>query len=112
MKSEKACINVNQKVRFFVGCGEKVFSICFANETSTPSLIREGWGGYLHCNPPKSSLSREDLFSSLRGGFADGRSETSSDSEQIEQTATKLLMRNSVSVEQIQDSSIEPWQSS
>ena len=35
--------------------------------------------------------------------FADGRSATSSDSEQMEQTATALLLRNSGSVEQIQD---------
>ena len=36
-------------------------------------------------------------------GFADGRHEVSPDSEQMEQTATVLLLRNSVSVEQIQD---------
>lgn len=37
-------------------------------------------------------------------GFADGRSETSPDSEQIEHTVAEAQMRNSVSVEQIQDS--------
>ena len=36
-------------------------------------------------------------------GFADGRRETSPDSEQIEHTVTEAQMRNSVSVEQIQD---------
>ena len=36
-------------------------------------------------------------------GFAYGRSETSSDSEQIEHTVAKQHVRNSVSVEQIQD---------
>ena len=36
-------------------------------------------------------------------GFADGRSKASPDSEQIEHTAAKPQMRNSVSVEQIQD---------
>ncbi len=36
-------------------------------------------------------------------GFADGRNEMSPDSEQIEHTAAKSQMRNSVSVEQIQD---------
>lgn len=41
--------------------------------------------------------------STLSSGFADGRSETSPDSEQIEYTAVKPLIRNSVSVEQIQD---------
>lgn len=39
----------------------------------------------------------------LEGGFADGRSEASPDSEQIEHAVVKPLMRNSVSVEQIQD---------
>ncbi|MBQ8458822.1 type II secretion system protein, partial [bacterium] len=38
------------------------------------------------------------------GGFADGRSKASPDSEKIEQTATKLQLRNFSSVEQIQDS--------
>ena len=41
-------------------------------------------------------------------GFADGRHEVSPDSEQMEQTATVLLLRNSVSVEQIQDGREEP----
>ena len=36
-------------------------------------------------------------------GFADGRSATSPDSEQMEQTVTMLHLLNSVSVEQIQD---------
>ncbi len=36
-------------------------------------------------------------------GFADGRSKASPDSEQIEQAVAKPQMRNSVSVEQIQD---------
>ena len=36
-------------------------------------------------------------------GFADGRHEVSPDSEQMEQTATVLQLRNSGSVEQIQD---------
>ena len=36
-------------------------------------------------------------------GRADLRTDVSPDSEQIEHTATKLQMRNSVSVEQIQD---------
>ena len=35
--------------------------------------------------------------------FADGRNGMSPDSEQMEQTATTLLLRNSGSVEQIQD---------
>ena len=39
------------------------------------------------------------------GGFADGRSVTSPDSEQIELTVAKPQMRNSVSVEQIQEKS-------
>ena len=37
-------------------------------------------------------------------GFADGRHEVSLDSEQIEPAEAKPLWRNSVSVEQIQDS--------
>ena len=37
-------------------------------------------------------------------GFADGRSVASPDSEQIEHTVAMPQMRNSVSVEQIQDS--------
>lgn len=41
-------------------------------------------------------------------GFADGRHEVSPDSEQMEQTATVLLLRNSGSVEQIQDRREEP----
>ena len=41
-------------------------------------------------------------------GFAYGRNEVSPDSEQMEQTATVLLLRNSVSVEQIQDRREEP----
>ena len=41
-------------------------------------------------------------------GFADGRHEVSLDSEQMEQTATVLLLRNSGSVEQIQDRREEP----
>ena len=41
-------------------------------------------------------------------GFADGRHEVSPDSEQIEHTETKFLLRNSVSVEQIQDRREEP----
>lgn len=41
-------------------------------------------------------------------GFADGRHEVSPDSEQMEQTATVLLLRNSESVEQIQDRREEP----
>ena len=47
-----------------------------------------------------------DPFADLIGGsgFADGRREASPDSEQIEHTAVKPQMRNSVSVEQIQDS--------
>ena len=36
-------------------------------------------------------------------GFADGRSEASLDSEQIEHVIAEQFMRNSVSVEQIQD---------
>lgn len=36
-------------------------------------------------------------------GFADGRSETSPDSEQIERNARRCKERNSVSVEQIQE---------
>lgn len=39
------------------------------------------------------------------GGFADGRSVTSTDSEKIERSATKLQKRNFSSVEQIQDES-------
>ncbi len=43
-------------------------------------------------------------FLTLReSGFADGRSEASPDSEQIERTARMCNERNSVSVEQIQD---------
>ena len=38
-------------------------------------------------------------------GFADGWSETNPDSEQIEHTVAKPQMRNSVSVEQIQEES-------
>ena len=41
-------------------------------------------------------------------GFADGRHEVSPDSEQMEQTATVLLLRKSGSVEQIQDRREEP----
>lgn len=41
-------------------------------------------------------------------GFADGRHEVSPDSEQMEQTATVLILRNSGSVEQIQDRREEP----
>ena len=41
-------------------------------------------------------------------GFADGRHEVSPDSKQIEHTETKFLLRNSVSVEQIQDRREEP----
>ena len=41
-------------------------------------------------------------------GFADGRHEVSPDSEQIEHTETKLLLRNSGSVEQNQDRREEP----
>lgn len=41
-------------------------------------------------------------------GFADGRHEVSPDSEQMEQTATVLQLRNSGSVEQIQDRREEP----
>ena len=37
-------------------------------------------------------------------GFADGRHEVSPDSEQIEPAEAKPIRRNSVSVEQIQDS--------
>ena len=39
------------------------------------------------------------------GGFADGWSETNPDSEQIEYTVAKPQIRNSVSVEQIQEES-------
>ena len=39
------------------------------------------------------------------GGFADGRSVTSPDSEKIERPATKLQKRNFSNVEQIQDES-------
>ncbi|MBQ8460011.1 hypothetical protein IJ541_07910 [bacterium] len=39
----------------------------------------------------------------MLSGFAYGRSETSPNSEQIEHTVAKPQMRNSVSVEQIQD---------
>ena len=42
------------------------------------------------------------------GGFADGRSETSPDSEGIEPTVAKPQRRNFPSVEQIQDSGSEP----
>ena len=41
-------------------------------------------------------------------GFADGRHEVSPDSEQMEQTTTVLLLRNSGSMEQIQDRREEP----
>ena len=41
-------------------------------------------------------------------GFADGRHEDSPDSEQMEQAATVLLLRNSGSMEQIQDRREEP----
>ncbi|MBQ8460721.1 type II secretion system protein, partial [bacterium] len=44
------------------------------------------------------------IASTNDGGFADGRSKASPDSEKIEQTATKLQLRNFSSVEQIQDS--------
>ena len=36
-------------------------------------------------------------------GFADGRNEESPDSEQLEHTVAEPLVRNAVSVEQIQD---------
>ena len=41
-------------------------------------------------------------------GFANGQSVTSPDSEQMEQIATVLLLRNSGSVEQIQDKREKP----
>ncbi|MBQ8459388.1 type II secretion system protein, partial [bacterium] len=44
------------------------------------------------------------IASTNDSGFADGRSKASPDSEKIEQTATKLQLRNISSVEQIQDS--------
>ena len=44
-------------------------------------------------------------------GFADGRHEVSPDSEQMEQTATQLLLRNSGSTEPIQDRREEPSRS-
>ena len=44
------------------------------------------------------------IASTNESGFADGRSKASPDSEKIEQTATKLQLRNFSSVEQIQDS--------
>ena len=44
-------------------------------------------------------------------GFADGRHEVSPDSEQMEQTATVLLLRNSGSVERIQDKREKPSRS-
>ena len=44
------------------------------------------------------------IASTNDSGFADGRSKASPDSEKIEQTATKLQLRNFSSVEQIQDS--------
>ena len=54
-------------------------------------------------------LKKRNSYLSARpigeSGFADGRSRTSPDSEQMEQTATALLLRNSGSVEQIQDRS-------
>lgn len=46
-------------------------------------------------------------FNRRISGFVDGRSETSSDSEEIEYDATKLQMRNFPSVEQIQDSKFD-----
>jgi len=49
-------------------------------------------------------LRKSKISLSLReSGFADGRRETSPDSEQIEHTVAKPQMRNSGSVEQIQD---------
>ena len=44
-----------------------------------------------------------DKILDIINGFADGRNEISPDSEQIEHTVTESQMRNSVSVEQIQD---------
>ncbi|MBQ8460181.1 type II secretion system protein [bacterium] len=53
-------------------------------------------------NPPRNDVTV--IASTNDGGFADGRSKASPDSEKIEQTATKLQLRNFSSVEQIQDS--------
>ena len=54
--------------------------------------------------PSKGSF----IMAGTTSGFADGRHEVSPDSEQMEQTATVLLLRNSGSVEQIQDRREEP----
>ena len=71
---------------------------CFAKDPSTVS------------GPPpfyKGGNARKDVTLSPRplreSGFADGRSEASPDSEQLEHTVAEPLVRNAVSVEQIQD---------
>ena len=52
---------------------------------------------------PLPTIRFSHLTDGVRSGFADGRNEVSPDSEQIEHTGTTSLLRNSVSVEQIQD---------
>ena len=60
---------------------------------------------FLYC---PVSLQGSFIMAGTTSGFADGRHEVSPDSEQMEQTATVLLLRNSGSVEQIQDRREEP----
>ena len=69
-----------------------------SSQSASPNLGEEK-DSSLRSEWPKLLSSRPHGES----GFADGRSATSPDSEQMEQTVTVLLLRNSVSVEQIQD---------
>ena len=70
--------------------------------------LRRAFGGGGNSVKPSGDEVLDVLFlssSPQRGGeFADGRRESSPDSEQIEYTVAKQHVRNSVSVEQIQDS--------